>query len=319
MSSGGMCAGNAVFSQTEVVSESKIVREMLCFTIETPARGCASRGCETAYAAMLAYYKDVKCPMWEYMWDHVRTFFIMWDNVTKFEKIKAYEVEAPFFLDRSCEDALDLRRKVVAFAQSTGISDLAEEGGDVWVKKMKKAALGQTKFPLPLQEAVRFYRFFQPTGGEGLYRQICGQLWVLGEQVLAPLLQRPGSLWTPRWAMASGRLHIPQLPLHMELHRLNGGHLSPAWGAPSFFVMFALGAYVTPSHGRGTLARAEWCSPGQGGALKAKLSPGARNGAGLLGGHCCRVEGACNHDSVRAGGWPHAMLGGKGRVPKRPT
>ena len=37
MSSRGMCAGNAVFSHTKVVSESKIVRKMLCFTIEN---GC---------------------------------------------------------------------------------------------------------------------------------------------------------------------------------------------------------------------------------------------------------------------------------------
>ena len=30
----GMCAGNAVFNHTEVGSESKIEREMLCFTID---------------------------------------------------------------------------------------------------------------------------------------------------------------------------------------------------------------------------------------------------------------------------------------------
>ena len=55
MSSRGMCAGNAVFSHTKVVSESKIVREMLCFTIETAVCGCEGRRCETAVAAMLAY------------------------------------------------------------------------------------------------------------------------------------------------------------------------------------------------------------------------------------------------------------------------
>ena len=37
------------------MSESKIVREMLCFTIETVVGGCEGRRCETAVAAMLAY------------------------------------------------------------------------------------------------------------------------------------------------------------------------------------------------------------------------------------------------------------------------
>ena len=55
MSSRGMCAGNAAFFHTEVVSESRIVREMLCFTIETAVRGCEGRRCETAGAAMVAY------------------------------------------------------------------------------------------------------------------------------------------------------------------------------------------------------------------------------------------------------------------------
>ena len=55
MSSRGMCAGNAVFYHTEVVSESKIVREMLCFTIETSVGGREGRRCETAVAAMIAY------------------------------------------------------------------------------------------------------------------------------------------------------------------------------------------------------------------------------------------------------------------------
>ena len=50
-----MCAGNTVFSHTKIVSESKIVREMLCFTIETAVSGCEGRRCETAGAAMLAY------------------------------------------------------------------------------------------------------------------------------------------------------------------------------------------------------------------------------------------------------------------------
>ena len=59
-----MCAWNAVFSNTEAVSESKIVREMLCFTIETAVGGCEGRRCETAGAAMVAYgYGRLWSPM----------------------------------------------------------------------------------------------------------------------------------------------------------------------------------------------------------------------------------------------------------------
>ena len=43
-----MSARNAVFFHTEVVSESKMVRKMLCFTIETAVGGCEGRRCETA-------------------------------------------------------------------------------------------------------------------------------------------------------------------------------------------------------------------------------------------------------------------------------
>ena len=50
-----MCAGNAVFYHTDGVSESKIAREMMCFTIETVAGGCEGGRCETAVAGMLAY------------------------------------------------------------------------------------------------------------------------------------------------------------------------------------------------------------------------------------------------------------------------
>ena len=50
-----MCAGHAVFFHTQGVSESKIVREMLCFTKETVVGGCEGRRCGTAVAAMLAY------------------------------------------------------------------------------------------------------------------------------------------------------------------------------------------------------------------------------------------------------------------------
>ena len=50
-----MCARNAAFYHTEVASESKIVCEMLCFTIETAAGGFEGRRCETAVAAMVAY------------------------------------------------------------------------------------------------------------------------------------------------------------------------------------------------------------------------------------------------------------------------
>ena len=46
MSSRGTCARNAVFSHTEVVSESKIVHEMQCFTMETAVGGCEGRRCE---------------------------------------------------------------------------------------------------------------------------------------------------------------------------------------------------------------------------------------------------------------------------------
>ena len=55
MSCRGMCAGNAVFFHTKVVSESKIAREMLCFTIETAVCLCEGRRCKTAGAAVLAY------------------------------------------------------------------------------------------------------------------------------------------------------------------------------------------------------------------------------------------------------------------------
>ena len=40
MSYRGMCAGHAVFFHTKVVCESKIAREMLCFTLETAVRLC---------------------------------------------------------------------------------------------------------------------------------------------------------------------------------------------------------------------------------------------------------------------------------------
>ena len=52
-----MCARNVAFSQTEVVSESKVVREMLHFTIETAVGGCDGRRSETVVAAMLAYVR----------------------------------------------------------------------------------------------------------------------------------------------------------------------------------------------------------------------------------------------------------------------
>ena len=52
-----MCAGNDVFSHTKVAFESQMVRQMLCFTIETAVRGCEGRRCETAGAAMFAYVR----------------------------------------------------------------------------------------------------------------------------------------------------------------------------------------------------------------------------------------------------------------------
>ena len=50
-----MFVGNAVFFHIKVVSESKIAREMLCFTIETGVRWCEGRRCKTAVADMVAY------------------------------------------------------------------------------------------------------------------------------------------------------------------------------------------------------------------------------------------------------------------------
>ena len=55
MSCRGMCAGNAVFFYAKVVSESKIARELLCFTIETAVRLCEGGRCKTAVADMVAY------------------------------------------------------------------------------------------------------------------------------------------------------------------------------------------------------------------------------------------------------------------------
>ena len=55
MSCRGMYVGNAVFFLTKVVSESKIAREMLCFTIETAMRLCEGRRCKTAVMDMVAY------------------------------------------------------------------------------------------------------------------------------------------------------------------------------------------------------------------------------------------------------------------------
>ena len=44
-----------MFFHTKVVSESKMAREMLCFTIETAVRLCEVRRCKTAVADVLAY------------------------------------------------------------------------------------------------------------------------------------------------------------------------------------------------------------------------------------------------------------------------
>ena len=54
-----------MFSHTKVDSESKIVRKLLCFTIETAVGGCEGRRCETAVAAMLAYARicSDRCPI----------------------------------------------------------------------------------------------------------------------------------------------------------------------------------------------------------------------------------------------------------------
>ena len=50
-----MCRKCCVFFHTEAVSESKMVREMLCFTIDTGVGGCEGRRRGTAVAAMVAY------------------------------------------------------------------------------------------------------------------------------------------------------------------------------------------------------------------------------------------------------------------------
>ena len=44
-----------MFFHIKVVSESKIMREMLCFIIETAVRLCEVRRCKTAVADVLAY------------------------------------------------------------------------------------------------------------------------------------------------------------------------------------------------------------------------------------------------------------------------
>ena len=50
-------ARNSVFSHTQAASKSKIVRDMLRFTIETAVGGREGRRCETAFAAMLVYVR----------------------------------------------------------------------------------------------------------------------------------------------------------------------------------------------------------------------------------------------------------------------
>ena len=44
-----------MFFHTKVVSESKIAREMLCFTIEMGVRWCEGRRCKTAVVDLVAY------------------------------------------------------------------------------------------------------------------------------------------------------------------------------------------------------------------------------------------------------------------------
>ena len=52
-----MCAGNAAFCHTLVVSESKIVCEMTYFIKETVVRLCQGRRYETVVAAVLAFVR----------------------------------------------------------------------------------------------------------------------------------------------------------------------------------------------------------------------------------------------------------------------
>ena len=46
---------NNVFFYIEIIFENKIIREMLCFTIEMAVGGCEGRRYETAITAMVAY------------------------------------------------------------------------------------------------------------------------------------------------------------------------------------------------------------------------------------------------------------------------
>ena len=55
MSIRGSCARNAVSYHTKDAAESKMAREMLCFTIETAVGGREGRRCQTAVSVMFAY------------------------------------------------------------------------------------------------------------------------------------------------------------------------------------------------------------------------------------------------------------------------
>ena len=59
------------FSHAEVASESKIAREMLCFTIETAVGGCEGRRCKTAVAAMVAYAR---------LWSPMLAYARLWSD-----------------------------------------------------------------------------------------------------------------------------------------------------------------------------------------------------------------------------------------------
>ena len=68
-----------------------------------------------------------------------------------------------------------------------------------------------------------------------------------------------------RWAL----MDMPQLPLHMEMHRLQILNICRQIGAPSFFVTFAPGVYVTPpATVVEELRRQCGAQRGQGGALE---------------------------------------------------
>ena len=57
------CGSSGVFYHTNAAAESKLAREMLCFTIETAAGGREGRRCRTGGCGPCSRYVRV-CPRW---------------------------------------------------------------------------------------------------------------------------------------------------------------------------------------------------------------------------------------------------------------